>query len=263
MPVIRVEKNKNYTQMSNFHLRDKNLSLRAIGLLSKMLSLPDEWDYTVSGLAAICKEGRDAVRATLMELEAAGYMVRQQVHAEDGTFSGNEYVVYEKAKTQPLTENPSTVNPSTVNPPTVEPTTETPLTENSTQINKDLIKDFPNIPPIIPQGGSTKKQKRSEPKKQPDWKPERFDGFWAFYPRHTSKQAAIKAWDKLKPSDELIAVIGKALRRQKASEEWQNGIGIPYPSTYLNNQRWTDEVDVRIDTGANQEFREPEVQVWS
>lgn len=258
MPVIRVEKNKDYTQMSNFHLRDKNLSLRAIGLLSKMLSLPDEWDYTVSGLAAICKEGRDAVRATLMELEAAGYMVRQQVHAEDGTFSGNEYVVYEKAKTQPLTENPSTVNPSTV-----EPTTETPLTENSTQINKDLIKDLPNIPPIIPQGGSAKKQKRGEPKNQPDWKPDRFAGFWDFYPRHMSKQAAIKAWDKLKPSDELIAVIGKALKRQKASEDWQNGIGIPYASTYLNNQRWKDELDISPMPGPARKTDGPEVQVWN
>ena len=120
-----------------------------------------------------------------------------------------------------------------------------------------------NIPPIIPQGGSAKKQKRGEPKKQPDWKPDRFAGFWDFYPRHTSKQAAIKAWDKLKPSDELIAVIGKALRRQKASEEWQNGIGIPYASTYLNNQRWTDEADPLPMTGTERQPEGPEVQVWS
>lgn len=118
-----------------------------------------------------------------------------------------------------------------------------------------------NKPPIIPQGGSARK--RNEPKKQPDWKPERFSGFWEFYPRHTSKQAAIKAWDKLKPSDELIAVIGKALRRQKASEEWQNGIGIPYASTYLNNQRWTDEADTLPMTGTERQPEGPEVQVWS
>lgn len=141
MAVIRVERNENYTHMSNYHLRDKSLSLRAIGLLSKMLSLPPEWDYTVSGLAAICKEGRDAVRATLMELETAGYMVRQQTHTEAGTFGKNEYIVYERPRGAPLTENPSTVEPSTV-----KPTTEEPLTENSAQINKDLIKDLPKTP---------------------------------------------------------------------------------------------------------------------
>ncbi|MBQ1576687.1 MAG: helix-turn-helix domain-containing protein, partial [Oscillospiraceae bacterium] len=76
MGVIRVEHNANYTTMSNFHLRDSRLSLRAMGLMSKMLSLPDDWDYTVAGLASICKEGRDAVRKALMELEGAGYLVR-------------------------------------------------------------------------------------------------------------------------------------------------------------------------------------------
>lgn len=90
-----------------------------------------------------------------------------------------------------------------------------------------------NNPPIAPGGGES----------VPSWKPDRFAGLWQYYPRHTSKQAAVKAWDKLRPSDELIAEIGKALRRQKASDEWQRGIGIPYLSTYLNNRRWGDAVD--------------------
>jgi len=90
-----------------------------------------------------------------------------------------------------------------------------------------------NNPPKAPQGAEC----------APSWKPERFAGLWQYYPRHTSKQAAVKAWDKLRPSDELIAGIGKALRRQKASDEWQRGIGIPYLSTYLNNGRWGDEPD--------------------
>lgn len=76
----------------------------------------------------------------------------------------------------------------------------------------------------------------------PKWKPERFEKFWAYYPCHKSKKAAVKAWDKLKPSDELLAVIARALTRQMATEEWQRGIGIPYASTYLNNERWTDEI---------------------
>lgn len=147
MAVIRIEKPDSYTSMSNYHLRDRNLSLRAIGLLSKMLSLPPEWDYTVTGLAAICREGRDAVRATLMELEAAGYMIRQQTHSASGTFSKNDYIVYERP---PLTENPSTANPSTVKP----------LTENPTQINKDLNKGLSNIPPIVPQGGESVRERK-------------------------------------------------------------------------------------------------------
>ena len=79
MAVFRVEKNHNYTVMSNYHLRDTALTLKAIGLLSKMLSLTDEWDYTTRGLAAICKEGVDAIGAALKELEARGYLVRRQL----------------------------------------------------------------------------------------------------------------------------------------------------------------------------------------
>ena len=75
MAVFRVEKNHNYTVMSNYHLRDTGLTLKAIGLLSKMLSLTDEWDYTTRGLAAICKEGVDAIGAALKELEVRGYLV--------------------------------------------------------------------------------------------------------------------------------------------------------------------------------------------
>ena len=79
MAVFRVEKNHNYTVMSNYHLRDTGLTLKAIGLLSKMLSLTDEWDYTTRGLAAICKEGVDAIGAALKELEVRGYLVRRQI----------------------------------------------------------------------------------------------------------------------------------------------------------------------------------------
>ena len=74
MSVVRINKNKNYTVMSNYHLRDKNMSLKAIGLLSKMLSLPDNWDYSISGLVSICKENETAIKNTLKELEKFGYL---------------------------------------------------------------------------------------------------------------------------------------------------------------------------------------------
>ena len=103
--------------------------------------------------------------------------------------------------------------------------------ENNTSIN---------IPPIVPQGG----RRRRETKEAPDHEPERFQKFWEFYPRHESKQAAIRAWDRLSPSTELIDKMAKALKKQTQSKDWQEGIGIPYASTWLNNSRWEDEVQV-------------------
>ena len=84
MAVFRVERIKDYTVMSNHHLRNKNLSLKAKGLLSQMLSLPDDWDYTLKGLAAINKESVDAIRTAIWELEDAGYVVRIRVRDERG-----------------------------------------------------------------------------------------------------------------------------------------------------------------------------------
>lgn len=106
------------------------------------------------------------------------------------------------------------------------------------EIGKQNNKDLSLLPPKAPQGG----RRRQEPKKQPDWDPERFDKFWKYYPRGENKQAAIRAWDKLKPSSELIDTMAQALKRQVASEGWRQGIGIPYASTWLNNRRWEDEV---------------------
>lgn len=93
--VFRIEKQKNYTVMSNHHLKNPALSLKAKGLLSQMLSLPDNWDYSLKGLAKINKESIDAIRTAVWELEKAGYIVRSQGHGEHGKFSGIEYIIYE------------------------------------------------------------------------------------------------------------------------------------------------------------------------
>ena len=124
-----------------------------------------------------------------------------------------------------------------------------------------------NIPPIVPQTGDGEKpsKRRRESKDAPDHKPERFAGFWKLYPRGENKQAAIRAWDKLKPSDEMIDTMARALRRQVASEEWQRGIGIPYASTYLNQQRWTDEVkaaSVAAEPARRVVVEQTEVPTW-
>ena len=126
MAVFRVEKTKDFTIMSNYHLRDKSLSLKAKGLLSQMLSLPEEWDYTLAGLACINKESKDAIRTTVLELEKAGYITRHQTTTEGGRFGSNEYVIRER----PLPHEPLTENPQTA----------TPLTENPTQLNTNSSK---------------------------------------------------------------------------------------------------------------------------
>ena len=113
MAVIRVEKTKNYTVMSNHHLRDKNLSLKAKGLLSYMLSLPDDWDYSVRGLVSCLKEGKDGIQAALHELEQYGYLKREQGRTANGKLSGAIYTVMEV----PLTEKPPTANPLAEKPP--------------------------------------------------------------------------------------------------------------------------------------------------
>ena len=133
MAVIRVQKTTNYTVMSNHHLRNNNMTLKAKGLMSLMLSLPPEWDYSVAGLAAICKEGMTAVRSALKELEENKYLVRERRNSEKGYFV-YEYTLYEIPDLS-CTENGHTVNTHA----------QERHTENRTQLNKDsLNKDLIN-----------------------------------------------------------------------------------------------------------------------
>ena len=131
MAVFRVERTGDYTVMSNFHLKDKRLSLKAKGLLSQMLSLPDDWDYTLSGLSYINRESKDAIRSAVNELETAGYIRRRQTTDASGKFAANEYTIFERPiEGEPMLDKPSSENPITVNPSAVNP-----LPENPTQLN--------------------------------------------------------------------------------------------------------------------------------
>ena len=141
MAVFRIERTKDYTVMSNHHLRNHELSLKAKGLLSMMLSLPDDWNYTTRGLAKICKEGVDAIGSALRELETAGYIVRNQLRDQQGRISDTEYVIYEKPQPRqpetprPDTAVPDTASPDTENPYLDNPDTEAPDTDNPAQLN--------------------------------------------------------------------------------------------------------------------------------
>lgn len=132
MPTFRVEKNRDYTVMSNHHLRNRDLTLKAKGLLSQMLSLPDEWDYTLSGLSHINREKIDAIRTAIQELEAVGYIQRSRERDGKGRLRGADYVIYEQPQ-PPKLDLPTLDNPTLDNP-----TQEKPTLGNPTQLNKEL-----------------------------------------------------------------------------------------------------------------------------
>ena len=145
MAVYRVERTKDYTVMSNYHLKDTALSLKAKGLLSMFLSFPDDWNYTTRGLASICKEGVEAIGNTIKELEKAGYIVRRQLRGANGRITDTEYVIYEQPQppepkdaapdTPPGTGTPDTTSPYPGNPDMVEPDMAPPYMENPAQLN--------------------------------------------------------------------------------------------------------------------------------
>ena len=269
MAVFRVEKNHSYTVMANHHLRDERLSLKSKGLLSVILSLPDDWRISIEGMTQFSADGKDAIRSAIRELTDTGYITRAQTHSEAGKFSGYDYVVHETP---------------TASPSSGFPTMEKPTTENPTLRNTERLST--NIPPVVPhegdvgddnpsvsgaaadsptplsaacggisprrgesalctrepQSAETPKRKRRVTKSAPDYRPDTFARFWAAYPRGEDKQGAIAAWDELKPDDATLQAMSRALVRQKASEEWQRGIGIPYAVRWLRRRRWEDEI---------------------
>ena len=141
MAVFRVERTKDYTVMSNYHLKDVSLSLKSKGLLAMMLSLPEDWNYSTRGLAAICKEGVDSIGNALKELETCGYIIRNRIRGGDGRITDTEYIIYEKPKASflntcfpdtsfPDTKSTVTKSPVTNSPDAKTPVTNSPYTEN-------------------------------------------------------------------------------------------------------------------------------------
>ncbi len=151
MAVFRVERNTGYTVMSNHHLRNKELSLKAKGLLSQMLSLPEDWDYTLAGLSYINREKIDAIREAVKELEKAGYIKRSRERDDKGRLRGADYVIYEQP--QPVDEEavpdkpqpPISDLPTLENPTLDNPMLEKPMLENPTQLNKDILNTHKSI----------------------------------------------------------------------------------------------------------------------
>ena len=145
MAVFRIEKTQNYTVMSNHHLRNAALSLKAKGLLSQMLSLPENWDYTLAGLSHINREKIDAIREAVRELEKAGYITRSRVRGDKGQLKGADYIIHELPQNKPEPEqadntplSPTLDFPTLDNPTLGKPMQENPTLENPMQLNKDI-----------------------------------------------------------------------------------------------------------------------------
>ncbi|MFT8889884.1 MAG: DUF6017 domain-containing protein [Ethanoligenens sp.] len=159
MAVFRVEKTRDYTVMANHHLKNRTLTLKAKGLLSLMLSLPEDWDYTLKGLSLISVESIDAIREAVRELERAGYIVRSRERNERGQLKGADYVIYEQSRLsepppapeKPVWENPMLDNPTQGKPVLGSPALGAPMQENPTQLNTNRS----NTNPVIPERFNT------------------------------------------------------------------------------------------------------------
>lgn len=232
MSVYRRHKKTNYTCIDNQVFKDHDLSMKAKGLLAQIYSLPDNWEYSVRGLATLFSDGRESVNTALQELIEHGYIVRTQKNNVLGQFEGYEYDIYE---TPQVAENPFTDKPSTENP----------ITDNPTQLNTNLLNNNKentkrDISPIIP-------REVSEADKM-------FAEFWAAYPKKVDKKGCERKFKKIKDLASIFPQIIHALEIQKRSKQWneENGKYIPYPSTWINQERWNsvnevEERQARID----------------
>ena len=226
MAILRNASRGKYTVLNNGIFRDENLSAKSLGILAKMLSLPDNWEFSETGLCSIFKkDGRDSIRSGLKELEENGYLVRSRIRDDSGKLTSVEWTVSDR----PMFEKPMLENPMLENP----------MLENRTQYNTKEYntKEFitKDIPPISPKGGKDCS--------------DLFNQFWDAYPKHIAKQSAVKAFEKLKPAEKLLEAMLKAIEMQKESKQWEKdgGAFIPYPATWLNQRRWEDELP-RVET---------------
>lgn len=213
MAILRKKHKEQYTVIPQGIFKDKRLSLKDIGLLTCMLSLPDNWQFSEKGLMAIFpNDGQTSIRTGLTNLEQFGYLTRERERA-GGKLAAVVWTLYDT----PYFDFPSVDNPSVENPHV-----EKPHVENQLQSNTNI----PNTNQSI---------------KKEDIYP--FDEFWSAYPKKKAKEDAKKAWLKLKPDETLGKTIIAAVLESSKTTDWKKEKGkyIPYPATYLNGKRWEDE----------------------
>ena len=191
LAVFRVEKTRDYTVMANHHLRNTELSLKAKGLLSLMLSLPEDWDYTTKGLACICKDGIDSINTTVRELEANGYIIRRRLRNEKGQLTTTEYTIFEKPQTidnspsSPKVENPILDNPMLGKPIQEKPVLEKlvlekpkqgkPILENPHQLSTNILNTNKSNTDLLNMNGTNPNQSNPHQSSRERQKPMRYD----------------------------------------------------------------------------------------
>ena len=235
MAVYRTRKSTNFTRIDNVFLKDKQLSLQAKGLFTLMLSLPDSWEYSIADLVAICREGKDAIRSAIHELEEAGYIVRNQSVDANRKFSKNVYDIFERLElrdsVQRITDNPSADNPSAGNPLAEMPTTACPTPEDT--LSDRQTQETTKV--------CFTKQENTD-QSNTDTRIDRdadFERLWAAYPRKENRSAAYSAFREV---DVSVEVLIAAVEKQRSSRAWcaDNGRYIPYLSNWLKDRRWED-----------------------
>lgn len=206
MAIYKINKKSNYTTIDNNIFKNKNLSFKATGLLATMLSLPEDWDFSEIGLTKLKLDNKKAIKSALKELEEQGYLVRNRQRDEKGRLKEIVYDIYEEPKCHFQTLENQTL-------------------EKEPQLNTNIIKDLSNQKEIYK---------------------ERFETFYKEYPKKVSKQKTLQWFLKHKPDEELFNKMMSSLKKQKQTQNWlkDNGQYIPFPTTWLNGERWEDEVGV-------------------
>jgi hypothetical protein len=216
MAVVRVNKTSDFTVMSNAHFKEREMSLKAKGLLSLMLSLPDEWDYSVRGLVTLSKDGIGSVMSSLSELEDFGYLERIRAHDEKGRFAGYDYNIFE----HPIPKKTDTKEPYSENP-----NTEKPYTENPPQLNTNSL--------------TTKEVKTNELNNILS----EFEILWKIYPRKIGKPKALKAYQKARKNGVSFENVQRGINNYLADiKAKKTGVKyIKHGSTWFNGECWDDE----------------------
>lgn len=205
MAIYRINKTKDYTIIANYHLREKEMSLKAKGLLTLFLSLPDNWNFSANGITEIVKESRNTVNEIMRELEKFKYLKRKAIRTDKGTIIDWQYDIYEKPH-----PNYQDIDYQDM--------------ENCIQVNTNIINNLNN--------------KRNYNK-------ETFKTFWEAYPKKLNKSKTEEWFIKNKPDNDLLTEMLTKLEMFKQSESWlkDDGKYIPYPTTWLNQKRWEDEIE--------------------
>lgn len=232
--IVRVNKSTDYTTMSNFHLKDRRLTLKAKGLLSVVLSLSPDWKYSIAGLASISKEKETSIKTALEELKENGYFVITKKMPNETKTGRIEYEwdFYER----PINEKQEVKKQEVENLPL-----ENLMLENQGQLNTNIsITDELNtnsmeLSPISPCVASKDEKLNLL-----------FEEFWKEYPKKVNKKNALREFKKKKDIEAIMPTILADLEYKKRSKDWtkDNGQYIPYPERYIKNERWNDVNEV-------------------